>query len=855
MSEAVAVWDGSRWVSIQGGRGEAGRTLSIKGTKATVADLPTPGVEGDLWLVAGDGYTWDAAATPPAYASVGRIQGPAGPQGSKGDKGLDGAPGINGASATVAIGTVTTGAAGSAARVTNTGTASAAVLSFQIPAGDVGPVGPIGPAPTLSVVSTTDTANGNPATATIALTGAGSYGLSFVIPQGARGAAGASVTFRGVASSWPPTTPAQGDLWQIGTPAPAGAPAPAGHMVAYDGTAWRDGGMIKGDKGDSGPTAISVDAGNVARLGADGLLFVPAGATPIATKTTLGGVIVGTGLTVDAAGNLAADATKVDPATTTTAGTVTLADANAITNKDGTKVVTAAQLVGQVEVKAPLASPAFTGQVTLAAGTAAAPSLTFKGDPDSGLYHVGQDKVEFVTGGAPVMQLGTKMVTFPEAVTIGTGATSYKLPASSRGAAGDVLTSDGAGNSSWAAVPQAVSTDAGNLTKLGTDGKVYTAVKASDVTGLGTIATKSANDYLPTGGGVLQGPVGLTSLTGPSAYLAADVADTAEVQIVANGRDAFLELTTKTTGGIEAGWQLRADANGLLTTQAVSGAAGANGTTPLSLNFAAYNATLGDRVTVGFPAFLERNVTVQNTAGNSSVFTIAAPTGVDASFRLVANKSGVPSIEWRTAGEDWVVSAQVNNQLLIGTTTQPGGIGLMRTSTDTDATARITLGWGTNLTGSVMTGVKFGATSASGDRLDAYEEGNWVPAFTADTPPSLPFRARSGQYTRIGRQVTVTGYIQAGSIVSTFSSVGDLRISGLPFPRQTGSIGGGSVGLANGWGTARPAGLFADGTLGANEIGIYDSAAHTGTALPLLTVDKMSSDCLLMFQFTYFTTT
>ena len=39
---------------------------------------------------------------------------------------------------TIAIGTVTTGAAGSSAIITNTGTASAAILNFTIPKGDQG---------------------------------------------------------------------------------------------------------------------------------------------------------------------------------------------------------------------------------------------------------------------------------------------------------------------------------------------------------------------------------------------------------------------------------------------------------------------------------------------------------------------------------------------------------------------------------------------------------------------------------------------------------------------------------------------------------------------------------------------
>ena len=52
--------------------------------------------------------------------------------------GAVGATGPAGAAATVSVGTVTTGAAGSQASVTNSGTASAAVLNFTIPQGAAG---------------------------------------------------------------------------------------------------------------------------------------------------------------------------------------------------------------------------------------------------------------------------------------------------------------------------------------------------------------------------------------------------------------------------------------------------------------------------------------------------------------------------------------------------------------------------------------------------------------------------------------------------------------------------------------------------------------------------------------------
>lgn len=67
-------------------------------------------------------------------------QGPQGPQGNAGQDGQDGTP------ATVTVGTVTTLEPGENATVTNSGTASAAVLDFAIPQGQPGYQGPAGPA-------------------------------------------------------------------------------------------------------------------------------------------------------------------------------------------------------------------------------------------------------------------------------------------------------------------------------------------------------------------------------------------------------------------------------------------------------------------------------------------------------------------------------------------------------------------------------------------------------------------------------------------------------------------------------------------------------------------------------------
>ena len=63
------------------------------------------------------------------------------PAGANGQDGADGQNGADGAAATITVGTVTTGNAGTNASVTNSGTTSAAVLDFVIPRGDAGQAG------------------------------------------------------------------------------------------------------------------------------------------------------------------------------------------------------------------------------------------------------------------------------------------------------------------------------------------------------------------------------------------------------------------------------------------------------------------------------------------------------------------------------------------------------------------------------------------------------------------------------------------------------------------------------------------------------------------------------------------
>ena len=76
-------------------RGSDGNSVTIKGTKATIGDLPTApnNTVGDLWIVtaqSGDGYVWTASN---AWENIGPIQGPEGPAGTPGTQGAPGPAG------------------------------------------------------------------------------------------------------------------------------------------------------------------------------------------------------------------------------------------------------------------------------------------------------------------------------------------------------------------------------------------------------------------------------------------------------------------------------------------------------------------------------------------------------------------------------------------------------------------------------------------------------------------------------------------------------------------------------------------------------------------------------------------
>lgn len=80
-----------------------------------------------------------------------------------------------------------------------------------------------------------------------------------------------------------------------------------------------------------------------------------------------------------------------------------------------------------------------------------------------------------------------------------------------------------------------------------------------------------------------------------------------------------------------------------------------------------------------------------------------------------------------------------------------------------------------------------GAIASSG--VVVYEEGNWTPVISDGTNNATMSGATFGKYTKIGRQVTVSGYC----ITTALGSVtGAIRMTGLPYTPSSPFLGGGA---------------------------------------------------------------
>ena len=115
----------------------------------------------------------------------------------------------------------------------------------------------------------------------------------------------------------------------------------------------------------------------------------------------------------------------------------------------------------------------------------------------------------------------------------------------------------------------------------------------------------------------------------------------------------------------------------------------------------------------------------------------------------------------------------------------------------------VTLSTGNLVIGTAGKGIDFTATSSgsgtmTSELLADYEEGTWTPVVRGSTTAGTYEIGTNGcTYTKVGRTVTIQGFIQFAAVV-TGGGAGDLQITGLPFTKTSNSYPAGSVYLALG---------------------------------------------------------
>ena len=165
------------------------------------------------------------------------------------------------------------------------------------------------------------------------------------------------------------------------------------------------------------------------------------------------------------------------------------------------------------------------------------------------------------------------------------------------------------------------------------------------------------------------------------------------------------------------------------------------------------------------------------------------------SARIQRNVSGATSFSDEQVTIYNLQAANVGNQATIGfhldSTSWGSDFTAARISavTTNAASGTTDLAFGVSVDGSIAVaperfritpnGVTFNGDTAAANALDDYEEGTWTMGITfGGASVGMTFLNNTGNYTKIGRQVNVTGWVR---LSSKGSSTGTAKITGLPF--------------------------------------------------------------------------
>jgi hypothetical protein len=146
-------------------------------------------------------------------------------------------------------------------------------------------------------------------------------------------------------------------------------------------------------------------------------------------------------------------------------------------------------------------------------------------------------------------------------------------------------------------------------------------------------------------------------------------------------------------------------------------------------------------------------------------------------------------------------------------------------------------------------GITFPATqsaSSNANTLDDYEEGTWTPALTAGTTnPTVTYVVQSGNYTKVGRVVSISARLQISAISG---GSGAIRISGLPFANAMGICGAHASWIST---LTLPVGTTWADTFEGNDLHLCIAASGTTAGAQQLSIGAVGASFDTSIQFTY----
>jgi len=150
-------------------------------------------------------------------------------------------------------------------------------------------------------------------------------------------------------------------------------------------------------------------------------------------------------------------------------------------------------------------------------------------------------------------------------------------------------------------------------------------------------------------------------------------------------------------------------------------------------------------------------------------------------FGLTATASAVNELT--------VANAATSNAPVISATGSDTNIGITLTP---KGTGDVTVSTGNVKINTAAKGIDFsantGAAGMTSELLNWYEEGTWTPSVTSSSGTITTVGTCTGQYTRIGRQVTLSMDLR---ITTNGTGAGYLSVTGIPFNMGTTLYGGG----------------------------------------------------------------